>query len=227
MFRRISLLAVLTAAGLALAAPSGAAAATNLGETFTPSPTLCNLTNLQTTSPNGQYTVPFAGVITSWSYQALASPPNVNFKVGRSAGGNSFTIVGESGPTIPTAGILNTRTTRISVNAGDVIGIYGNAEGTCTIAGGYTAHSASGDRLLGDTTTYALEPSRKLNVAATLEADSDKDGFGDETQDQCATSGSTQGACPVTPATPAKKKKCKKKKKRAAFTAKKKCKKKK
>ena len=67
---------------------------------------------------------------------------------------------------------------------------------------------------------------------ARLEADADRDGFGDETQDQCPTDASTQGACPVTPVTPApsvKKKKCKKhKKKHSAESAKKKkCKKKK
>jgi hypothetical protein len=36
-----------------------------------------------------------------------------------------------------------------------------------------------------------------LDLSATLEPDADHDGFGDETQDQCPTNASTQGACPV------------------------------
>jgi hypothetical protein len=76
-----------------------------------------------------------------------------------------------------------------------------------------------------------------LLASGTVEADADGDGFGDDTQDQCPTDGSTHAACPTgttPPATtstapttsPAPKKKCKKKHKRAAASAKKKCKKK-
>jgi len=37
----------------------------------------------------------------------------------------------------------------------------------------------------------------RLDVSAQLEPDDDGDGFGDETQDQCPTSASTQGPCPT------------------------------
>jgi hypothetical protein len=68
-------------------------------------------------------------------------------------------------------------------------------------------------------------------VQGTVEADADHDGFGDVSQDQCPTSATAQGTCPVTTATPppAPNKKCKKKKKHRsadASVAKKKCKKK-
>jgi hypothetical protein len=37
-------------------------------------------------------------------------------------------------------------------------------------------------------------------VNADVEPDADRDGFGDETQDQCPTNASTQGSCPPAPA---------------------------
>ena len=43
------------------------------------------------------------------------------------------------------------------------------------------------------------EAANELLVAATIEPDADGDGFGDETQDQCPTQATTQGACDVTP----------------------------
>ncbi len=39
------------------------------------------------------------------------------------------------------------------------------------------------------------EPANELLVAATIEPDADNDGFGDETQDQCPSQATTQGAC--------------------------------
>ena len=39
------------------------------------------------------------------------------------------------------------------------------------------------------------ETANELLVAATIEPDADGDGFGDETQDQCPTQATTQGAC--------------------------------
>jgi hypothetical protein len=61
-----------------------------------------------------------------------------------------------------------------------------------------------------------------LLLSGTIEADSDGDGYGDETQDGCSTNAGTQGPCPTH------KKRCKHKKhhKRDAGAAKKKCKKK-
>jgi hypothetical protein len=40
--------------------------------------------------------------------------------------------------------------------------------------------------------THSIPP-----IRATIEADADHDGFGDETQDQCPTDATTQGPCPV------------------------------
>jgi hypothetical protein len=176
----------------ALALPVGeAGAATQIGETFEPTGNCSPRTRLQSGFPGGQYAAPFAGVITSWSFQSSdaggASP--VKFKVGRNAGGDDFTIVGESEfKNIPDLDLLNTFTARIPVLAGDVIGLYAAPPSVflCTRAAtGYVVHqSAFGEEVVvGATATFAPVNDQQLGVSATLEPDCDTDGFGDETQD--------------------------------------------
>ena len=41
----------------------------------------------------------------------------------------------------------------------------------------------------------STEAANELMVAATIEPDADRDGFGDETQDQCPRQATTQGPC--------------------------------
>ena len=95
----------------ALAAASSAGAATQIGETFTPmapQPPCGPGTWLQSGSPNGQYAAPFAGVISSWSYQATASPQGqLKLKVVRLIGTNTFLVVGESELQTPLPNTLN------------------------------------------------------------------------------------------------------------------------
>jgi hypothetical protein len=246
MIRRIGLVGALTcAAGLLFAAPGTASAAITLGETFVPANAFTNPSiGLQTQSPGSGYAAPSPGVITSWSYQAVFGPGGVpqglKLKVGRPAGGSNFTIVGESAPKNPTANQLNTYTdVSIPVQAGDVIGLW---PGTAVFeahffnsvsgSAGFVGVTHEGDLAPGATDSFEvpspMSPTYQIDVSAKLEPDADHDGFGDETQDQCATDASTQGACVASPTPPAPHKKCKKKKKhRSAEVAKKKCKKKK
>jgi hypothetical protein len=189
---------VVLAAGLiGLAIPASASAATQIGQTFEPNAGQSGFTHLQTGSPGGQYAAPFAGVITSWSHRAHPSQlsvPELKFKVARPAGGNNYMIVGEEGPRTPTAGMLNTYPARISVEAGDVIGFYQEMGAATRSESGYATQSISGDAPPGSTATFgAPETPRQLDVSATLEPDSDCDGFGDETQDAAVT---PPGDCP-------------------------------
>jgi hypothetical protein len=236
MTRRIALLAGL--AGIALTVPTGASAATTLGETFVPPNAITEVSiGLQAQSPGNQYAAPSPGVITSWSFQASfgAVPQGLKLKVGRPAGGTDFTIVGESAPKNPTASQLNTYTdVSIPVQTGDVIGLYpGSAVfeahflRTVDESAGFGGVLHAGDLAPNDTDSFTGPFSYQFDVSAKLEPDADHDGFGDETQDQCPTNASTQGACSASP-TPTPRKKCKKKKKhkRSAESAKKKCKKK-
>jgi hypothetical protein len=181
---------------LALLAPTSAVAATQLGETFAP-PTACdpNAANLQSSSPAGQYTVGFQGVITSWSFQT-GPAALVKLKVGRPVGGNSFQIVGESSLTAVAAGSSSSFPTRISVEPGDVIGNWTNTSNCGRgAAASYVLRTnyPAPDPPVGTTSTYSQVTGFQVDISATLEPDCDGDGFGDESQDQ------DLNACPPGP----------------------------
>ena len=197
-------LAAGVALALALAVPTSASAAIKLGSTFTAiSSCVYDNTYVQASSAGNPYAAPSDGVITSWAHHAGASPPSLRFKVVRPLGGASFALVGESDSTAQTAFVLNEFPTRIPVHSGDIVGLYfgGIASYNCL-----TYTGLIGDVLwyvLGDVqsgnTTFEASGNFKLDVSAQFEFDADRDGFGDETQDQCPTDASTQGACPSPP----------------------------
>ena len=183
--------AAILAATALMAAPSGAGAAAQVGQTVDPSGSFCspnNLTWLQSISPsNGSFVVPFDGVITSWSYQGADFPPaTLKLKVGR-VGATSLTIVGESAPANPAANQLNTFPTQVTAHEDDVIGFL-TTNGRCAALGqvGYAAVFANGDILPpgGIGSPIMTETGTHLDLSALLESDCDKDGLGDETQDQ-------------------------------------------
>jgi Ca2+-binding RTX toxin-like protein len=192
-FVRRSLLTSLATVAALLVVPSGAGAATTIGETFTPTtPCLTNQTLLQTTSPGAQYAAPSAGVITRWSFQASAAnvPTGLKFKVARPAGGNNFTVVGESTQVPPVASTLNNYFVQIPVQAGDLIGFYVVSPGDNRLCGTnlgagapYAVHLIFGDVSPGTTAAFGQQVGPKLDVSALLESDCDNDGLGDETQD--------------------------------------------
>ena len=119
---RIAVAVVWTA--LVLALPTSASGATEIGSTFDPGTSSCGDFLLQSVSPpTDSYVVPFAGVLTSWSYQAAGESGQLKLKVADPEGGNLFTVVGESAVEVAQANVLNTFPTRIRVQALDVIGL--------------------------------------------------------------------------------------------------------
>jgi hypothetical protein len=186
--------AVAASAVMLIGAPS-ASAATQIGEVFDPEDCTNGITVLQTTSPGGSYTVPSAGVITSWRIQTDATPPGgINFKVARPAGGNDFTILAESAATTPMPAMTNTYAIQVPVQSGDVIGLWSGSGGNyCRGALGYDVHLFSGNVPPGTTETFIPVASTQLDLSAMLEPDTDCDGFGDETQDPSVT---PPGDCP-------------------------------
>lgn len=155
---------------------------------------------IQTTDSTGQpsYAAPFAGVITSWSHQAGSRAELFKLKVVRAAGGDYFTVIGESTAQAGDPNALNTFPTRIPVRAGDRIGVFRSTSWEClgTAPGGIIHRLLDIDAPLGVPTFFTEgEPGHTINVSATLEPDADGDGFGDETQDQCPTDPASQ-ACP-------------------------------
>jgi hypothetical protein len=174
-----------------VASPTPAGAATQIGETFEPTDNCSPRTRLQSSSPAGQYAAPFAGVITSWSFQSssAAGDAPVRLKVARHAGGDDFTIVGESDyQAIPDLDVLNTYLVRIPIQAGDVIGLYAAPASVfycARTATGYVVHQGpfGEDVPLGPPTAFSSIGNQQLGVSAQLEPDCDSDGLGDETQD--------------------------------------------
>jgi hypothetical protein len=192
------------AAAFLIATSGGASAATTIGANFPAPSSACGTdeTIIQTSSPGGQYAAPSSGVITSWTFQAgSAAPTDLKLKIGRSAGGANFLIVGESLEKHPTANVSNTYTdVRIAVQAGDLLGYW--ADGPTSFCGrfgsGYLFRFLHGEQAPGTTETYGPESSNfQIDFSARLEPDADHDRFGDETQDQCPTDASTQGPCPL------------------------------
>jgi hypothetical protein len=183
--------------------------ATILGETFDPTGCTGNTTYIQTVDPGNRYRVPFDGVITSWSYQADAVAPAtaVQLKIASVDPGAdltldtaNITIVAESAVETPTPGVVNTFQTRIPVSTGQRIGewVDGGDSGCSRFDPTYTDHYFNDNVPSGTTHSFFREHFQQ-NISARLEPDADRDGFGDETQDQCPTDASTQGACPQPP----------------------------
>jgi hypothetical protein len=123
---------------------------------------------------------------------------------------------------------------RIPINTGETIGLWvptpqPSSTGTCvsvTDAGNSVQRFGGDPPLATSSNFFAPQGTLKLNLAATVEPDSDGDGYGDETQDRCPSQRGTQGAC-VKPKKKCKRKKSKSKKSAAAAKKKKKrCKKK-
>lgn len=234
--RRGGTVAFLATAALALAVPTTAPAATVIGQTGTPGNVIVpGKTMLQSTFVSGAgYTAPAGGVITSWSSAANATANRTQkLLVMRLVSGNTYSVIQRDVlRTLTLVSQLNTFSgIHIPIEAGDRIGLYVPAPQP-----GNASSGAFGTGDLGDVikNNIGAEPgssvlldapqnaNNRVNLSAVIEPDADKDGFGDETQDKCATNATVQGTCPKPKA-----KKCKKGKKKGASAAKKKCKKRK
>jgi RTX calcium-binding nonapeptide repeat (4 copies) len=196
-----------------LAAPSAAGAAVSLGQTGAPNLGCGGQFYLIQSATEGdpRYAVPSGpyGVITSWSFQGYSPDPGIGrlFVWRPTAAPDRFIYVNSTGQeTFLLGGIVGTFATRLPVQVGDVLGML--APQPCLLGG---PGRPAGDEVRffpsateppkGSTqTTTELLSGFRILIAANVEPDSDRDGFGDETQDQCPTNASTQGPCPQAPA---------------------------
>jgi hypothetical protein len=187
-----------------LVSASPAAAATALGETDNPYANVtCEgpSTYLQvSTGRTPSYTVPAGGgVITSWSTLALLGGAEVKLGVFRPTGPppGAYTTVGASALQTLVGGSLNSFATSIPVQAGDTLGLLIVSGGhNCIIIN--TGSPQDGTERqegalfdLGAVHTYndPSQPARRINIAATLEADANGDGIGDEAPETKITKG--------------------------------------
>jgi hypothetical protein len=217
-----------------VALTTGAAAATTIGQSFTPSGG-CQTgadTYVQSGVADGNtYTVPAVGVITSWSFQTGDEvPTGLKLKVLRRLEPSKqfetqWEVTGESQAAGPlTAFAANSRATRIPVVPDEVIGISATGGGDCAVG---TGESDAYQFWNGDSAVGSVNPGSlpifgaRIPVSAVVEADADRDGFGDESQDRCPTDPATQGPCPdrIAPGTTIGKRPAKKTTKRRATFA--------
>jgi hypothetical protein len=188
----------------ALALPSPASASVEFGdscaandELHTPF-TIFEISNPANPLPTS---APAAGVITQLRSTLIPTPGSlpVRFAVVRPTAPGQVQVVAEETHTV--TGGLNTFAARIPVKAGDRIALGATteeknlvckSESSPSFAGGYI-----GSPGVGGTVPVLEQPAEfRMPVAALLEPDADNDGYGDETQDGCPQSASTQATCP-------------------------------
>lgn len=209
---RLKLVPAAVAAALAilLLGAGSASAATEAGNNCVGNKTAAATVIALTNGPSSPLptTIPSNGVVTRWRVSVIPVPPDViateTLKILRPTGvPKQFQVVGESAPVSLVSG-TSIHATRIPVQAGDYIGGSVNSSGT---TGGLFCETGDpGDRAgfipenpgIGATGTVALEEGGfQLPIVVSIEPDADNDGFGDETQDACPQSATTQGACPA------------------------------
>ena len=163
-------------AALALVLASAAQAApVTVGQVFVPTSVCSSLTILQKGVASGtSYVAPISGVITSWSVEfGSTTIPGLKLKVGRSAGGSNYTIVGESTVSAETMNTVDTYPANIPVQAGDVIGLYNPAAlSPCALSTGSASDAietfSGGEATVGSTDAFAPGTMAKVDFSATI-----------------------------------------------------------
>lgn len=140
--------------------------------------------------------VPSSGVITRWRVNNGREPIEEKLKVFRPTP-SGVRVVGESELESIPLGDSTSYETRIGVQAGDRIGVFGGPALICPGGTGDEYEGFFGDTPVGFEGPTALQQgSARVAVAATVEPDRDGDGYGDETQDKCARRADTHDECP-------------------------------
>ena len=147
----------------------------------------------------------------------------------RVSGSNTLTPVAESSTQTLASGGPVAFTTRIPVNGGELIGLRiaaggGDGSSVCLQSFGPDLNkvlTAAPAGPLNAERAMSVGNQFRVDVGVILEPDADRDGFGDETQDQCPTDADTQGDCPIpdTTITTAPKSKTRKRKATIAFSS--------
>jgi hypothetical protein len=202
------------AAALCVALPASASGAATIGSTFAFTFGCVGPATYFQQADEGapSYAVPAGGgVITSWSVNSPTAGAQVALGVFRATGTpGRFTTVAASEPETFSAAGAQSFPTRAPAQAGDRIGVLitsgvFNCGGPLGAAGDIGQRDAAAVHGVNETFTYTDDNANTfINVAASVEADTDGDGFGDETQDECTTDANRQTEC-VPPQTKIKK----------------------
>jgi hypothetical protein len=134
------------------------------------------------------YRAPAAGVITNWNVRGgMSAPGQASLKVFReTAPGHFVTVDQTAATTVPTNALVAVSGLHIRVQAGDVLGLKGDAAIPLSTSGqnGDVVERASNDPQPGEAAQIEFQGNfQLLNTAAVWEPDNDADGLGDDTQD--------------------------------------------
>jgi hypothetical protein len=194
---------------LSLIGPAGAGAATEIGDSCeaneaTGSPNPPTLFEISAAANPLPLIAPAAGVVTAWkvnlTQEAAGFTIPSELRILRlDTGAKTALVVGQASGNV-IAG-QNTFSSRLPIAAGDRVGLFGPDEtfGTliCITEGENRIAGFPGGSTSSATPYFEASAPLRIPVAAVVEPDADNDGYGDETQDQCPQSASTQAACPV------------------------------
>ncbi len=199
----------LTAAGaalliLALTGTGSASAAVQVGSgcAATNLQSMLTITQRKAADPNLVTAAPAAGVLTKWQSNVGVStePLSLSFKVLRpGTGTNVFSTVAESSVTVSTGS--NSFDARVPIQAGDRFGIGSTGPVPFCLSASEADEILyfEGNLALGQPPSpFGVDSPFIVPILATVEADADGDGFGDESQDKCPRSKALQAVeCPL------------------------------
>ena len=175
--RRLLVLAVIVGASFVWA--GSALADATVGQTFSPTTLFSGgYVVVQTAVASGQsFTVPSSGTLTSWSVQSGASVSPMALVVVAPTGVDQYEIVGESATETPTPNTLNTFSTSIAAEAGDLIGFWYSSSFLAVNHSGDPSDnvdyvSVGSEPGVGNTSAYTEYPGYVLDISATLSSDS-------------------------------------------------------
>jgi hypothetical protein len=144
-------------------------------------------------------TAPATGIITQATIALPTSGLAVVLKTLRPTGNpNEYTVISESAGFTANVG-TQSYPVRVPVTAGDLLGMTGSA-GALQCSTGDPADivaTIASNPAVGVPATYTPTTGRAISMIATVEADVDKDGYGDVTQDKCPQSAALQTPCPT------------------------------
>jgi hypothetical protein len=141
---------------------------------------------------------PIDGVVVSFGIKTGAAE-TITFRLGQVPGPALAGIGTGTGPTANLAGAgTYSIPARLPVHIADLVGFdYTTNNSNSTAGNGHAVYYAP--PLVDGAPPQAVQSNGIADhlVNAVVEPDADHDGYGDETQDQCPTDGSTQGPCPT------------------------------
>lgn len=215
MRSRITLV-IFTLAALLLIVPA-AGAATTIGSNMSGTANdafACNTTCsiVQTSVSTGSAASTVDGVVVRWRIKTNGAGGPFGLRIAKPFEPGLRIGAGSSGLVMATGPGINEFTTRLPIRVGDNIGLsitQATAASDVRYKPGVATPGASAMYFEpelpeggGGTAPTIVNDQAEVFLSADIEPDADRDGFGDETQDQCPAISGTANGCDVTPPVP-------------------------